>query len=157
MKRLLASATRATFRIVQWSVQVDHLHLVLEADDARTLSRGMASLNCRLAKSVNRLAMRKGAVLRERYHAHQLATPREVHRALGYVLNNAHHHRLLTAGVDPMSSGPMFDGWANAPHERATRDASVAEPRTWLLRIGWRRHGALRVPNEPAPKKWPDR
>jgi len=106
----------------------------------------MASFNGRLAKSLNRLVQRRGTALRERYHARQLKTPREAFVALRYVLTNAHHHGLLRAGIDPMSSGPSFDGWLDAPPERLPTDAASADPTTWLLRVGWRRYGPLPVP-----------
>jgi len=151
LRGLFAWARSTAFRIVHWSVQVDHLHLVVEASDARELSRAMARFNARLARLVNRLAGRSGAVLRERFHARQLRTPREVHHAVRYVLNNAYKHGVLRSALDPMSSGPMFDGWfglATAPSER---DATVSLPRTWLLRIGWRRHGLLQMPQARHP------
>jgi hypothetical protein len=44
--------------------------------------------------------------------------------------------------VDPASSGRWFSGWTRAlpppPDEPA-----VAAPRTWLVRVGWRRHGLI--------------
>ena len=44
MRKLSASAERAGFRLVHFSVQRDHLHLIVEVDDRRSLTSGVRSL-----------------------------------------------------------------------------------------------------------------
>jgi putative transposase len=131
--------------------------MIVEADDARALANGMKSIGARLARAVNRVLGRSGPVLDGRYHHRALRTPREVRRALAYVLLNARRHlakrrRWATPRVlvDPASSARWFDGWR--PNAAIRLPASgtapeVAQPRTWLLRVGWRRHGLV-DPNE---------
>lgn len=159
-RRSLAEACeRGDFRVNHYSLQADHLHMILEADDAQALANGMKSIGARLARAVNRVFGRTGPVLDGRYHHRLLRTPHEVRRALAYVLLNARRHlqkRRRTASeanrfpFDPASSARWFDGWRP---EVATRveeprgSSEVARPRTWLLRIGWRRHGRI-DPNE---------
>ena len=82
----------------------------------------------------------------DRDHAHVLGSPREVRHALGYVLRNAHRHRVPLAAdaPDPFSSGLWFDGWRDFRLRR--RDwptPPIATARTWLASIGWRRYGLL--------------
>jgi hypothetical protein len=118
----------------------------VEASGRDGLSRGIQGLATRLARALNRLARRKGKVFADRYHARTLETPREVRRALAYVLNNARRHgvggRARAGWIDPYSSGAAFDGWRTAP--AVVRSAiPVARARTWLLSRGWRRHGLL--------------
>jgi hypothetical protein len=125
---------------------------VVEADDAGALGRGMAAVASRLARAVNRVCKRSGAVLAERFHLHVLRTPREVRRALAYVLLNARRHaeRCTRAlALDPASSARWFTGWAWRPAEESCRSAvvPVAHPRTWLLAWGWQRHGLI-APDE---------
>jgi putative transposase len=55
-----AAASPESFRIIQFSVQEDHLHLIVEASDKRALSSAMRGLVIRIARQVNRLLMRKG-------------------------------------------------------------------------------------------------
>jgi len=43
----------------------------------------MRSIGARIARAVNRVFCRRGAVLADRYHARVLRTPTEVRRALG--------------------------------------------------------------------------
>ncbi len=121
-----------------------------EAEDRRALSRGLQGLNVRLAKAINKALGRSGKVLADRYHAHELATPTEVRRALAYVLGNHAHHRAQrglrarTNAVDAFSSALDFDGWTcrvrSSEPWRYTEPVTAA-PGTWLLRVGWIRAG----------------
>ena len=137
------------FRLVQFSVQANHLHLIAEADDRRALSRGMRALGVRIAKRLNRMLCRTGRVFADRYHARQLATPTEVRNALRYVLNNALHHGLRGKLPDPCSSGPAFDGWRDRFVTKLTL-APVCAARSWLLRVGWRKRGRIGLSELPA-------
>lgn len=142
-------------RVVHYSVLRNHIHLLVEAPSRGGLSRGIQGLATRLARGLNAMAKRSGRLFADRYHAHILKTPREVRRALAYVLNNARHHGLVRGRVrdgwaDPYSSAGVFDGWRT----RVTRPAfeiPVSLGRTWLLTKGWRRHGLIEVTERPAP------
>jgi hypothetical protein len=154
---------RPGFRLAHYSLQGNHAHLIVEASDRDALGRGMKAIGARLARAVNRVAGRSGRVVAERYHLRLLPTPKEVRRALGYVLLNARRHAARGGAapprdgvsLDPASSARWFDGWkryARKPWDPGADDARrvgaaskppVARPRTWLLKIGWRRHGLL--------------
>jgi hypothetical protein len=136
------------FRVLQFSVQSDHLHLVVEADTPTRLTRGVQGLAVRAAKAVNRVLRRHGAVWAERYHAHALKTPREVRNALVYVLNNFRKHVPGARGLDPCSSAAWFAGWRTAVARMIGR-SPVAAPRTWLAAVGWRRRGLIDVAEAP--------
>lgn len=56
------------FRVVEFSVQTNHLHLLVEANSQAELSSGMRSLTIRLALRVNRVLNRRGALLADRWH-----------------------------------------------------------------------------------------
>ena len=146
-----AASDRGDFRLVHYTLQAAHAHLLVEASDADALGRGMMAVGSRIARALNRTFGCRGVVLAERFHARVLRTPREVRNALAYVLLNARRHarRLTRAlGIDPASSGRWFDGWRNRPVAEATVGAiPVSRPRTWLLGTGWRRHGLI-DPNE---------
>ena len=159
MKAAIREASRSpavgsSFRVVQFSVQNDHLHLIVEASDADHLGRGVQGLAIRLARVINRVLVGSGKVWGERYHARPLRTPREVRNAIVYVLMNAKKHlrRASRDGVDPMSSAPWFDGFRGAGGRAlaAVIDAPVVASRTWLGATGWRRHGLVRVDDAPA-------
>lgn len=135
-------------RVVHYSIQTNHIHALVEARHELALSRGMQSLAVRVAQALNALWKRTGRVFFDRYHSRILRTPKEVRHALAYVLNNAHKHGIHFAGVDPCSSGVAFDGWAE-PVEPLPNNSIVARATTWLLAVGWRRHGRLRVNEVP--------
>ena len=144
-----AGKQRFGFRLVQFSVQADHLHLIAEADDQHALSRGMRALGVRIARCLNRALRRTGSVFTDRYHARQLKTPTQVRNALRYVLNNGLHHGRRGALPDPCSSGPAFDGWRDrCVHELPAAPVSAA--RSWLLRVGWRKRGLIGIREAPA-------
>ena len=148
-----AGCDRFGFRLTQYSIQRDHLHMICEAKDRRALTRGVQGLLIRVAKGLNRLWGRSGSVFSDRHHDRVLRTPREVRSALAYVLNNARKHGLrLAQGMDFFSSGPWFDGWRGAFSLRGVPQVCpVAFGRTWLLNVGWRRHGLVSLTEVPGP------
>jgi hypothetical protein len=152
-RSFIAVRERGDFRVVQYSLQATHAHLLVEATDADALGRGMMAVGARIARALNRTFRRRGPVLAERFHARVLRTPREVRNALAYVLLNARRHaRKLWKGIriDPASSGRWFDGWRQ--NHGPTADAMpVSRPHTWLLAIGWRRHGLIDAEELPGP------
>jgi hypothetical protein len=149
VRAALAASTSDTFRLLHFSVQSDHLHLIVEADTRQALSRGLQGLAVRCARAVNRGAGRRGRVWKERFHAHSLGTPVEVRAALVYVLLNFRKHLRAGPGVDPCSSGAWFEGWAHGP-KRPGGPSPVAVSRMWLASVGWRRGGGL-IDCEEAP------
>jgi hypothetical protein len=149
-------ASGTTFRVVHFSVQVDHVHLMVEADDKARLSRGMAGLAIRLARAVNRVLRRTGRVWGDRYHARALGSPREVRHALVYVIMNWRKHVPRARGFDPCSSAFWFHGWKmgfpSIPPEdedERTLGPPVRPPSTWLASAGWRRHGLVGPEEQP--------
>jgi hypothetical protein len=145
--------------VVHYSIQRNHVHLLIEARDKHALARGMKSVGARIGKPVNRLFERSGPVLDGRYHVRPLRTPLEVRRALSYVLLNHRHHaarrRVSSHGActspDAASSGRWFDGWRDttAATPTAADLCEVAPAHTWLLRLGWRRHRLIALAEVP--------
>jgi REP element-mobilizing transposase RayT len=131
---------RFGFRLIHYSVQGNHLHLIVEVEGKESLSRGMQALTIRMARALNRMMQRRGSVFADRFHAHVLRSRREVAHALRYVFGNfAHHAQRWGAEIratfrDPFSSVAFFAAEVPA-------GAPVAAPTTWLLRVGWRDAG----------------
>jgi hypothetical protein len=125
MRALAIAADRGGLRIAHYSIQGNHLHLVVEAENATALSLGMQGLAVRIARRLNARLGRRGPVFADRYHAHILTSRREVANAIRYVIGNYQRHALehLPAGFrDPLAT---------------SIEQPLAEPRLWLLRIGW--------------------
>ena len=155
-KGFAASCCRAGFRLVHYSIQRDHLHLIVEADDHVALGRGMKALGTRIALTVKRVFGRSGKVMAGRYHVRRLTSPRQVRNALRYVLLNIRKHRFQRTGragaatIDDASSGRWFEGWKTGAVEAGDeRPREVAPPRSWLLKAGWRRHGPIALTEIP--------
>ncbi|MBL8901627.1 MAG: transposase [Planctomycetes bacterium] len=155
---LSASSDRHGMRIIHYSIQRDHLHLLVEAEDRECVARGMNALLSPLARALNKLWGRRGKVFPERYRDEVLSTPTQARNALRYVLQNGKKHGVvLPSSIDLCSSAPVFDGWktgpsiASIPSERAV--AVVAPASTWLLTAGWRRHGLLDIRELPQTKR----
>jgi REP element-mobilizing transposase RayT len=148
LRTAMSAACSPSFRIIQFSVQNDHLHLVVEADRSDGLSRGIHALAIRAARAINRALRRRGRVWSGRFHARDLSTPREVRNALVYVLNNVRKHIPGARGMDPRSSAAWFRGWKNTMR-LPDGPSPVGQARTWLARVGWRRFGAIDVDEVP--------
>src|SRR5262245_52060825 len=139
------------FRLLQFSVQRDHVHLLVEAESC-ALRRGIQGLTIRIAKAVNRTLGRRGKVWSDRYHSRVLTTPREVRHALVYVLQNWRKHLGGVRGLDPRSSARWFTGW-RASIVAPPGQAPVVRARTWLASVGWRRYGLVGLDESPHPRR----
>lgn len=115
-------------RLVGFSVQGNHLHLIVEADDTAALSRAMQGLAIRIAKALNALLGLAGRVFDDHCFCRLLPTPTELVRAIRYVLQNHAHHFGASGGNDQFSSAVL-----------APDDSALDAPRGWLFRHGCRR------------------
>jgi REP element-mobilizing transposase RayT len=155
-RSILRGCERFGMRLIEFSVQGNHIHYLCEADDRKALTRGMQGLSIRIAKGLNKALDASGKVFADRYHGRVLETPLEVRRALAYVLNNARKHarsgQPWQGWIDTFSSAPWFGGWQVAPRPRFPDgdQRPVPEPSNWLLRVGWRRHGLIRTAEIPS-------
>jgi putative transposase len=159
IRRALGRTARAWFRVVHFSVQADHLHLLVEAIDKMSLSRGLMGLAIRVARAVNRVLGRTGRVWSDRFHSRALVSPREVRNAIVYVLMNAKKHIASAANIDPCSSAVWFNGWRTPPAHGPSGEYSepvTQAPRTWLLGTGWKRYGLVAPNEKPARTPMPD-
>lgn len=154
------ASAKGGFRVVHFSIQANHLHLIVEANTGGDLSRGVQRLASRVARLINIAVGRRGRFWRERYHRADLSTPRQVRNALVYCLFNVRKHARGPEGERARrvldvrcSSVAWVDAWVANDDLKARIAAAragpplVVPPRTYLARRGWRRYGALR-PNE---------
>jgi len=116
LQGLRKASERFGTRIVELSVQHDHVHLVVESQNARALSRAMQGLAVRLARSLNRSLGRRGTVFADRFHHRALGTPRQSAQRAGV--------RALQREEAPR----------RAEHARLARPALVSALVRWLDR-----------------------
>jgi REP element-mobilizing transposase RayT len=164
VRRAIAVANRSPrsrIRIVHFSVQTDHLHLLVEADNRGALVEGLRGLCIRIARAVNQLLNRRGRFFADRWHGRALTSPRQVRNALVYVLANFRkHHPTARPGIDPYSSAPYCHDFIEFPHgPPAARfphpltpldDPASVVAQSWLLSKGWKRNGKLSLSERPA-------
>jgi len=158
VRLVLAEIARVSvkgFRLLHYSVQNDHIHLIAEGDDAVSFARGMQRLASRIAMGINALVARRGRFWRERYFRTDLKTPRQLRNAIVYVtFNFRKHSRGMEKRIDLCSSAPWFDGWSTTTERldalRARAGPSpLARPKSWMARTGWRKHGRIHPLESP--------
>jgi putative transposase len=124
---LRAASGKFAMQVVHFSIQGNHLHLIVEAEGREALSKSMKGLAVRVAIALNRSIGRRGTVFADRYHSRVLASPRQVANTLRYVLQNYRKHARETL---PWSWKDPFASSTAAP---------LRAPAVWLLREGWTR------------------
>ena len=148
---------KGEFRICQFSIQGNHIHLICEANDNTALARGVQGWSVRVARGLNGVLGREGQVFEDRYHLEVIKSPRQTRNALCYVLQNARRHgewlEPRYGGMDPFSSSWWFDGWKDDGWRQGLSPPAmrtVAEAKTYLLTTAWRRHGLIAIDEVPA-------
>jgi REP element-mobilizing transposase RayT len=173
----LARVKRLGVRVPHYSVQHDHLHLIVEGENRHDLSAQMRKLFSRIALAVNAIAKRRGSLFRDRHHREELESPTKTRNALVYVLFNDRKHHAQNGGaisermlneLDDRSSVAWledqdWDERARPPPEAIARlrardedieglGSARTAPRTWLAGFGWRlrgRGGAIKLHELP--------
>jgi putative transposase len=158
---LVAANEKFRFRVIEYSLQSNHLHMVAEAGDTYAVSRAMRGISISIAKRINAELGTRGVRVAERYFMKPLRTPLQTHLALRYVLNNYRRHAAdwrefpRPDWVDPFSSGPWFTGWRGKPRSARDPCPEVARgtrpPRTILLTQHWKQYGLLDPSFVPGP------
>src|ERR1043166_2429753 len=166
----ITAALREWFRIVHISLQRTHVHLLVEAENAAALSRGMQGFSISAARHINTalgdgVRRRRGKVFADRYHVKVIRTPTQARNEIRYVLCNFRKHGEDREGiatgwlVDPFSSGILFPDWAELDGKacmwplRETYDPLlVRRPATWLLAESWKRCGPISAREVPSKR-----
>jgi REP element-mobilizing transposase RayT len=160
LKAMEAGNERAGFRLVHFSLQVNHVHLICEADGAAALAAAMRALNGRIAKAINKQLGRTGSVIEDRYHLEVLRTPTQVRNAVRYVLRNGEKHGVHIAlrhgdarpCPDPLSSAAWYGYWRESELNVLTTQSAVTIVRPaegFLLSEGLRRAERLSLLDAP--------
>ncbi|HTJ46681.1 MAG TPA: transposase [Kofleriaceae bacterium] len=147
---------RADFRIAHMSIQSNHIHLLVEADDKDALRSGMQGFAISAARRLNRELRRpRGDVFAFRYHATAITNPTQARNAICYVVNNWRHHRCDrhdTRRFDPYSTAHAIADWRIEPHPD---QLPVVRPTTWLLAEGYKRAAWIDPTEIPGPDPMP--
>jgi REP element-mobilizing transposase RayT len=164
-----SAARREQFRISHLSIQHDHIHMLVEAESTEALTKGMQGFQISAARHINTALRvgarrRRGSVFADRYHVVVIRSPKQARHVLAYVMNNWRKHGEDRHGlpstwvVDPFSSAVSFPGWKELEGQApwtlrpGYQPLVVTTPRSWLLCVGWKRHGAISVREVPSQR-----
>ena len=154
------------YRIVHFSIQGNHVHLLVEAEDRDALRSGSQGLAIRFARAFNHVFERSGNVWAERHDRRAIRSPRQLRNVLVYILQNHRKHspsKETAVSLDPCSSAIWFGGFSRAGPELEALAGSpigrvrrcVVAPKTWLLADGWRLRGGGPIHPREAPASRP--
>lgn len=87
LHKAIKNARSHGLKIIHFSLQHNHVHLIIVATNNRILTKGMRSLTITLSKTLD-----KGRIQLQRYHLHVLRTRKEAKNAFHYVLFNERKH-----------------------------------------------------------------
>ena len=160
LKALEAGNERPGFRLVHFSLQANHDHLICEADGPAALAAAIKGLNVRLARAVNKELGRTGSVIEDRFHLEVLRSKAQVRNAVRYVLRNGEKHGVHAAVrhgdprpcPDPLSSAAWYGYWKEGElNVLSTQSAAtiVRPARCYLLREGLRTAERLSLLDAP--------
>lgn len=160
--RLLHRLNDAAFQIVHFSIQANHVHLIVEAEDRERVSRKMSGFAISFARRLNidLLRGRRGKVWSDRYFRRDIERAGDMHAVLRYVFGNAKRHGIMPAdaiALDPYSSAWTFGGFdIRFPTPAGVEHVPRPRPRTRLLRKDWLAWGLVPVAGAPGPARSAD-
>jgi putative transposase len=154
-ERAVRRTRREDFRVVEFSVQDDHLHLIVEADDSDALARGMKSFSVRANRIFN-AALGRGPRPRlgrplSPSRSHERAPGSKRDRVLPPKLQEAPARDERDAAHRPVLVGSMVSRMDRAirQHDDGERQRPTEEARTVLLRRAWQKHGFIHPGERP--------
>jgi len=145
----------------------------LQARFPGALASGMQGFQISAAKHLNAAISqgkpgprRRGVVFPDRYHAEIITSPRQARHTLSYIMNNWRKHQedrkapMSVWRIDWFSTAAMFPGWAEYGEEAFLWRGPVFydplvvyQPKTWLLREGWKKAGTISCREVPSAKR----
>ncbi|MDO9181155.1 MAG: transposase [Bacteriovorax sp.] len=91
-------------KIIHYTLEYNHVHLLVECNDNNILHLGMQALGISFSKAINKIKSLSGGVYKHRYHFRKLATRRELKNVFHYIINNGKKHKRATSMIDPYNS-----------------------------------------------------
>lgn len=93
-------------KVIHYTLEYNHAHIVVEAINNKILHKGMQALGISLAKAINKIKQLKGTVYKHRYHFKKLSSRRELKNALHYIFKNGIKHKRSMSFLDSYNSLP---------------------------------------------------
>lgn len=138
--------------VIHFSLQSNHIHLIVECRNNDCLKCGTRSLASSLGKGIRKITGGRGGVFAGRFDLKVLKNPTVVRNAMVYVLQNFSKHARLLNHVDRYSSAPYFSQWRRllgprigpilagmGSRSQGPQPEFLGQPTSWLAREGWLR------------------
>jgi REP element-mobilizing transposase RayT len=104
LKRSIMNARKKGLRVIHYSLEYDHIHLLIEADDNFILGKGMQAFGVTFSKALNRMRKMRGAVYKHRYHFRKIIGARQLKNVLNYLFTNGLKHNTAKSILNPFNS-----------------------------------------------------
>jgi REP element-mobilizing transposase RayT len=91
-------------KIVHYTLEYNHVHLLVESVDNKILHKGMQAFGITIAKAINKIKRTKGAVYKNRYHLRVIDSPRQLKNVLHYIFSNGVKHKRTKSQIDLFNS-----------------------------------------------------
>jgi REP element-mobilizing transposase RayT len=146
------------FFIIAFSIQLNHMHFIIEALNNECLTKGMQGLLISIAKNLNKIWNRKGKVFLGRYFAREIKDVYMAYRMVIYVLMNhkKHGRDKYVGNIDPASSSPWFKYFLEKDEVELGLKIKVpkfkrpvTDPRSELLKKVINKHRLITVYSSP--------
>ena len=104
LKRAIRNARKQGLKVIHYSLEYDHAHLLVEVDNNQVLGKGMQAFGVTIAKAINKLKRDSGGVYKHRYHFRQISSSRELKNVMSYIFSNGVKHKTAKSLVNPFNS-----------------------------------------------------
>jgi REP element-mobilizing transposase RayT len=104
LKKSIMNARRQGLKVIHYSLEYDHVHLLIEADNNHILGKGMQAFGVTFSKAINRMRKLKGEVYKHRYHFRQISSSRDLKNVLRYIFSNGLKHGTSKHIINPYNS-----------------------------------------------------
>lgn len=98
LKRAILNSRKMGLRVIHFTLEYDHIHLLIEAENNHLLGKGMQSFGVTLSKAINKLKKTSGQVYRHRYHFRKITSARQLKNVMNYIFRNGLKHG-TSAGI----------------------------------------------------------
>lgn len=100
----IRKARAKTLKVVHYTLEYNHIHLLVEVESHVHLGKAMQAFGISLAKNINKAKAIKGSVYKHRYHLRKITTPAELKNVLHYIFSNGVKHKRTNHILDMYNS-----------------------------------------------------
>lgn len=91
-------------KVIHYTLEYNHVHLLVESVDNKILHKGMQSFGITISKAINKIKQTKGAVYKNRYHLRIINSAKQLKNVLHYIFSNGIKHKRTNSKIDLFNS-----------------------------------------------------